>query len=46
MSRKLKRFLGIRSPSDVWIAYLNGYSSLVDYENKKAQRDKGKKEWE
>ncbi|MBO5627769.1 MAG: hypothetical protein J5965_01655 [Aeriscardovia sp.] len=35
MIRKLKTYLGIRSPSEVYIAYLPGHSSLDDYEKKK-----------
>lgn len=35
MIRKLKKYLGIRSPSELWIAYQKGYSSLDEYEKAK-----------
>lgn len=35
MIKKLKKLLGIYSPSEVWIAYLTGHSSLDDHEKKK-----------
>lgn len=40
MTIKPKKFLGIHSPSALWIAYLKGYSSLDDYEKEKVRGER------